>query len=128
MRTSTPTAKRYLIAFQQVEDYLSATHTLSQQIVQQRQAVDSTQQALDFEMGRYQSGIDPYIDVVTLQTSLVDEPEHTGKSASGTDDQRGLIDRSPGRRLGYFATAYNSAGHRQANESGDPDSALERYH
>ena len=60
-----------LVAFQQVEDSMAQTHILSQQIVLQRQAVDSTQQALNFEMGRYQSGIDPYIDVVTLQTSLL---------------------------------------------------------
>ncbi len=56
-----------LVAFQQVEDSMAQTHILSQQIILQRQAVDSTQQALNFEMGRYQSGIDPYIDVVTLQ-------------------------------------------------------------
>ena len=54
-----------------MEDFLSTTHILSQQIVLQRQAVDTTQQALNFEMGRYQSGIDPYIDVVTLQTALL---------------------------------------------------------
>jgi NodT family efflux transporter outer membrane factor (OMF) lipoprotein len=60
-----------LTAFQQVEDFLSETHILSQQIVLQRQAVDDSQSALNFEMGRYQSGIDPYIDVVTLQTTLL---------------------------------------------------------
>ncbi len=60
-----------LTAFQQVEDYLAQTRILSQQIQQQRGAVASSQTALDLEMGRYQTGIDPYIDVVTLQTTLL---------------------------------------------------------
>jgi NodT family efflux transporter outer membrane factor (OMF) lipoprotein len=60
-----------LTAFQQVEDSLSQTRILSQQIQQQRGAVASSQTALDLEMGRYQTGIDPYIDVVTLQNTLL---------------------------------------------------------
>jgi outer membrane protein TolC len=60
-----------LIAFQQVEDFLSSTHLYSQQIIQERQAVAAAQQSLDLEMGRYQTGIDPYIDVVQLQTTLL---------------------------------------------------------
>ncbi len=60
-----------LTAFQQVEDYLAQTRILSQQIQQQRGAVASSQTALDLEMGRYQTGIDPYIDVVTLQNTLL---------------------------------------------------------
>jgi NodT family efflux transporter outer membrane factor (OMF) lipoprotein len=60
-----------LIAFQQVEDYLAQTRILSQQIQQQRAAVASAQAALDLEMARYQTGIDPYIDVVTLQNTVL---------------------------------------------------------
>jgi NodT family efflux transporter outer membrane factor (OMF) lipoprotein len=60
-----------LTAFQQVEDYLAQTRILSQQIQQERGAVDSAQSALNLEMGRYQTGIDPYIDVVTLQNTLL---------------------------------------------------------
>jgi NodT family efflux transporter outer membrane factor (OMF) lipoprotein len=59
-----------LTAFQQVEDYLAETRILSQQIQQQRRAVASAQTSLDLEMARYQTGIDPYIDVVTLQNTL----------------------------------------------------------
>ncbi len=59
-----------LTAFQQVEDYLAQTRILSQQIQQQRAAVDSAQTALNLEMGRYETGIDPYIDVVTLQNTV----------------------------------------------------------
>jgi NodT family efflux transporter outer membrane factor (OMF) lipoprotein len=60
-----------LTAFQQVEDYLAQVRILSQQIQQQRGAVASSQTALDLEMGRYQTGIDPYIDVVTLQNTVL---------------------------------------------------------
>jgi NodT family efflux transporter outer membrane factor (OMF) lipoprotein len=60
-----------LTAFQQVEDYLAEVRILSQQIQQQQQAVASDQSALDLEMARYQTGLDPYIDVVTLQTTLL---------------------------------------------------------
>src|ERR1700722_8743242 len=59
-----------LTAFQQVEDFLSQTRILSQQIEQQRAAVASAQASLDLEMGRYETGIDPYIDVVTLQNTV----------------------------------------------------------
>ena len=59
-----------LTAFQQVEDYLAQTRILSQQIQQQRAAVASAQQSLDLEMGRYETGIDPYINVVTLQNTV----------------------------------------------------------
>jgi NodT family efflux transporter outer membrane factor (OMF) lipoprotein len=59
-----------LTAFQQVEDYLAQTRILSQQIEQQRAAVGSAQKSLDLEMGRYETGIDPYINVVTLQNTV----------------------------------------------------------
>jgi NodT family efflux transporter outer membrane factor (OMF) lipoprotein len=60
-----------LTAFQQVEDFLAQTRILSQQIGQERGAVASSQTALDLEMGRYETGIDPYIDVVNLQNTLL---------------------------------------------------------
>jgi NodT family efflux transporter outer membrane factor (OMF) lipoprotein len=60
-----------LTAFQQVEDYLSATRILSEQFIKQRQAVQSSQEYLDLELFRYQSGIDPYIDVTIAQTTLL---------------------------------------------------------
>jgi NodT family efflux transporter outer membrane factor (OMF) lipoprotein len=59
-----------LSAFQQVEDNLAQTRILSQQIQQQRAVVASAQKSLDLEMGRYETGIDPYINVVTLQNTV----------------------------------------------------------
>jgi NodT family efflux transporter outer membrane factor (OMF) lipoprotein len=60
-----------LTAFQQVEDYLAATRILSRQIQQQQLAEKSAQQYVDLEMGRYETGIDPYVDVVIAQTTLL---------------------------------------------------------
>lgn len=64
-----------LTAFQQVEDSLADVRILSQQIEQQRQVVASAQQALQLELVRYRTGIDPYIDVVTMQTSLLTDQQ-----------------------------------------------------
>jgi outer membrane protein TolC len=64
-----------LTAFQQVEDSLAAVRLLSQQVLKQQQAVTSSQEALDLEMARYQTGVDPYLDVVTLQTTLLGNQE-----------------------------------------------------
>ncbi|HEV2274324.1 MAG TPA: efflux transporter outer membrane subunit [Acidobacteriaceae bacterium] len=60
-----------LTAFQQVEDSLTATQVLSTQIQQQQQAIASAQKAYDLEMVRYQTGVDPYLDVVVLQNTLL---------------------------------------------------------
>ena len=60
-----------LTAFQQVEDALAEVRILSQQIRQQQEAVDSSQTFLRLELGRYKNGIDPYIDVVVAQTTLL---------------------------------------------------------
>ncbi|HEY1766285.1 MAG TPA: efflux transporter outer membrane subunit [Terracidiphilus sp.] len=60
-----------LTAFQQVEDSLSATRIYSQQILRQREAVQSAQQYVDMEMQRYTSGLDPYVDVTIAQTTLL---------------------------------------------------------
>jgi NodT family efflux transporter outer membrane factor (OMF) lipoprotein len=60
-----------LTAFQQVEDALATLRILTQQIQQQRQAVESARVALDLETKRYEAGLDPYINVVTEQNILL---------------------------------------------------------
>ena len=60
-----------LTAFQQVEDSLAAVSILSQQVRCQQEAVDSSQMFLKLELGRYETGIDPYIDVIIAQTTLL---------------------------------------------------------
>jgi NodT family efflux transporter outer membrane factor (OMF) lipoprotein len=64
-----------LTAFQQVEDYLSAERILSQQLQQQQAAAESAQKFVDLEMARYQTGLDPYIDVVTAQATLLGDQQ-----------------------------------------------------
>ena len=60
-----------LTAFQQVEDAMVATRVYSQQIIKQDVAVKSSQEFLDLEIQRYNTGVDPYVDVVTAQTTLL---------------------------------------------------------
>jgi len=60
-----------LTAFQQVEDAMVATRVYSQQILRQQEAVKSSQEFLDLEMQRYNTGVDPYVDVVTAQTTVL---------------------------------------------------------
>jgi NodT family efflux transporter outer membrane factor (OMF) lipoprotein len=64
-----------LTAFQQVEDHLASVRILSQQIEQLQQAVASAQTNLELEMGRYETGLDPYIDVVIAQTTLLNNQQ-----------------------------------------------------
>lgn len=60
-----------LTAFQEVEDSLAEVRILSKEIQQEQQAVNSAQLQLKLEQGRYETGIDPYIDVLIAQTTLL---------------------------------------------------------
>ncbi len=60
-----------LTAFQQVEDNLAAVRIYSQQIIKQQAAVGHSQEFFNLELQRYQTGIDPYVDVLTAQTTLL---------------------------------------------------------
>ena len=64
-----------LTAFQQVEDALASTRIYSQQILSQQDAVKSAQEFLDLETQRYTLGVDPYVDVVTAQTTLLGDQQ-----------------------------------------------------
>jgi NodT family efflux transporter outer membrane factor (OMF) lipoprotein len=64
-----------LTAFQQVEDYLAAVRIYSDQIRSAQDAAKSAQQFLDLEMTRYQTGVDPYIDVLTAQNTLLTDQQ-----------------------------------------------------
>jgi NodT family efflux transporter outer membrane factor (OMF) lipoprotein len=64
-----------LTAFQQVEDYVSTVRVLSQQIERQRAAVAAAQRFLDIATSRYQTGIDPYLNVITAQTTLLSDQQ-----------------------------------------------------
>jgi NodT family efflux transporter outer membrane factor (OMF) lipoprotein len=60
-----------LTAFQQVEDNLASLRILSQEIEQQDAAVAAAQKFLDIATDRYKLGLDPYLDVITAQTTLL---------------------------------------------------------
>ena len=60
-----------LTAFQQVEDSLAAERILADETAKQTQAVASAREFFRLEYDRYQTGIDPYINVLTAQTTLL---------------------------------------------------------
>ncbi len=60
-----------LTAFQQVEDGLAEVRILSKEIQQEQQAVDSAQTNLKLEQARYDTGVDPYLDVLIAQTTVL---------------------------------------------------------
>ena len=60
-----------LSAFQQVEDYLAETRIYSEQISKQRQATDSAQIYVNLAIDRYKTGLDPYLNVITAQNTLL---------------------------------------------------------
>lgn len=64
-----------LTAFQQVEDDLAATRLYSQQIEQQKAALQDAEHYLKLEQARYQSGIDPYLSVITAQSTVLAQQE-----------------------------------------------------
>jgi NodT family efflux transporter outer membrane factor (OMF) lipoprotein len=60
-----------LTAFEQVEDYIATLRVTSEQIERQQQAVSSSERYVSHEMSRYQTGLDPYLDVITAQLTLL---------------------------------------------------------
>lgn len=64
-----------LTAFQQVEDNLASLRVLSVEIQHQDAAVKSAERNLALATDRYKLGIDPYLNVLTAQTSLLSNQE-----------------------------------------------------
>jgi NodT family efflux transporter outer membrane factor (OMF) lipoprotein len=64
-----------LTAFQQVEDYIATMRVISQQIAQQDAAVTSAQRYLDIATDRYKTGLDPYLNVLSAQTTLLSDQQ-----------------------------------------------------
>jgi NodT family efflux transporter outer membrane factor (OMF) lipoprotein len=60
-----------LTSFQEVEDNLAALRILSRELDEQNDAVASSQRALSLSTERYKSGIDSYLNVITAQTTLL---------------------------------------------------------
>lgn len=64
-----------LTAFQQVEDGLAEVRILSKEIEQEQQALNSAQTYLKLEQARYETGIDPYVDVLIAQTTVLSDQQ-----------------------------------------------------
>lgn len=60
-----------LTAFQQVEDSLASVRILWQEVQEQARSVQSDERTLKLELARWDTGVDPYIDVVTVQNTLL---------------------------------------------------------
>jgi NodT family efflux transporter outer membrane factor (OMF) lipoprotein len=60
-----------LTAFQQVEDNIAELRILSVELGQQDTAVKSADRNLQLATDRYRLGIDPYLNVITAQTTLL---------------------------------------------------------
>ena len=60
-----------LTAFQQVEDSLSALNALAEAAKTQQAAVEDSQRSLTLANNRYVGGVTTYLDVVTAQTTLL---------------------------------------------------------
>jgi NodT family efflux transporter outer membrane factor (OMF) lipoprotein len=59
-------------AFNDVEDQLSTLRILESESGIQQQAVDAAQHALDLSRQRYQGGVTSYLEVLTNETTLID--------------------------------------------------------
>ncbi len=64
-----------LTAFQQVEDYIATLRVTSGQIGKQHDATQAAQKYLDIAVARWETGLDPYLDVITAQTTLLSDQQ-----------------------------------------------------
>jgi len=64
-----------LTSFQQVEDNLASLRILSQVINQQDGAVEAATRSLQEATARYKAGLDPYLNVIVAQTTLLNDQQ-----------------------------------------------------
>jgi NodT family efflux transporter outer membrane factor (OMF) lipoprotein len=64
-----------LTAFQQVEDNLASLRILGQAIGQQDAAVEAAARNLQEARVRYKAGVDPYLNVIVAQTTLLNDQQ-----------------------------------------------------
>jgi len=60
-----------LTAFQQVEDYIATLRVVSQQLAKQDEVIAAAQKNLDIATDRYKTGLDPYLNVITAENTLL---------------------------------------------------------
>jgi outer membrane protein TolC len=64
-----------LTAFQQAEDNISTLRVTSDQIVRQQSAIKAAQKYLEIATARYETGLDPYLDVITAQNTVLSDQQ-----------------------------------------------------
>lgn len=64
-----------LTSFQAVEDQLAGSRILAEEELQQQKAVNSSQHYLDLANIRFKTGVDSYLNVITAQTTLLNNRE-----------------------------------------------------
>ena len=60
-----------LTAFQQVEDNIATLRTVSDQIIRENSAIEAAQRYVNLATARYETGLDPYLNVMTAQLTLL---------------------------------------------------------
>ena len=81
--------------------------------------MNSAQTNLKLEEGRYETGIDPYVDVLIAQTTVLANMQTLNNFQVEADDRCGRPGAGSGRRLGRFAVAESRAGRSEAGSNGD---------
>jgi NodT family efflux transporter outer membrane factor (OMF) lipoprotein len=64
-----------LSAFQSVEDQLSSLRILSQELVQQRQAMLAAKHTVELSLVRYRNGVDSYVNLITAENAFLSARE-----------------------------------------------------
>ena len=64
-----------LTAFRKVEYYIATLRVLSEQIAREDAAVKAAQNYFDIAIAQYQTGLRPYLDVITAQTILLSDQQ-----------------------------------------------------
>ncbi len=64
-----------LTAFQQAEDTIATLRITSGQIIRQDAAVVAAQRYLNIATARYETGVDPYLNVMTAETTLLSDQQ-----------------------------------------------------
>jgi NodT family efflux transporter outer membrane factor (OMF) lipoprotein len=60
-----------LSAFQSVEDQLSSLRILSQELVQERQALLAAKHTVELSLVRYRNGVDSYVNLITAENAFL---------------------------------------------------------
>jgi NodT family efflux transporter outer membrane factor (OMF) lipoprotein len=64
-----------LAAFQSVEDQLSSLRILSEELVQERQAMLAAKHTVELSLTRYRNGIDSYVNLITAENAFLSARE-----------------------------------------------------